>query len=126
MSIRRLIVAAAICCGLLPIAAAPARADQADELDLVSRATEGVESGLALARDQMNVGELLGAMSTLERLLINHPEADQAQLLHASLLCRLDDRPGASVEFAALRRRDFSDRAWMDAIAPCAPRTDGN
>jgi len=121
MSIRRFIIATAMCCGFLPIAAAAApRSDEAAGLDLVSRATQSVDSGLALARDQTNAGELLGAMATLERLLINHPEADQVQLMHASLLCRLDDRHGASVEFEALRRRDFSDRAWMDAIAPCA------
>jgi uncharacterized protein HemY len=120
MSIRNFLIATAICCAILPITAALAQADEFAALDLLSRAAQDVNSGLAMVRDQISRGELPAAMATLERLMINHPDADEVQLQHASLLCRLDDRSGASVEFDALRRRTFSDRAWMDATAPCA------
>ena len=88
-----------------------AQSDEASDLDLLSRASDDTKTGLALARDQTSLGDLTGAMATLERLLINHPDSDEAQLLHASLLCRLDDRTGASSEFAGLRKRDFRGQA---------------
>lgn len=125
MSIRNLMGAAAMLCSFLPIVAPPARAVEVAELEMLSRATDAVDPGMSLAQEQASRGELLGAVTTLERLLINHPEAIQAQLLHASLLCRLDDRSGASVEFDALRRRDFEDPVWTDAIAPCADKAGG-
>lgn len=117
---RNSLIVAAIACSILPVAMARAQAEDPAALDRLSHATESIDAGLALARDQGDRGELLGAMATLERLMINHPDAGQVQLLHASLMCRLDDRIGASVEFAALRRSDFKDRAWKDANAPCA------
>ena len=120
MSIRALIIAAGLCLGTLPLASIPVRADDIGDLDALSRATDDTKTGLALAREQTSGGDLTGAMATLERLLINHPDSDEAQLLHASLLCRLDDRTGAQGEFAALRKRDFRGQAWKDANAPCA------
>lgn len=120
MRSRTTLFAAAMACSVVPVVMARAQAEDPAALELLSHATESVDKGLALARDQSERGELLGAMATLERVMINHPDADQAQLLHASLLCRLDDRIGGSVEFAALRRSDFKDRAWKDAMAPCS------
>jgi hypothetical protein len=120
MSIRAFQFVAALCIVSLPLLPSPVRADELSDLDLLSRATDDSRSGLAMARDQIGNGDLSGALATLERLQINHPETDEAQLLHASLLCRLDDRSGAASEFAELRKREFSDRAWKDANAPCA------
>ena len=121
-------IAVGLCLASLPLLSSPLRAevqtggqtDAASDLDALSRATDDAKQGLALVREQTSLGDLTGAMATLERLMINHPEADEAQLLHASLLCRLDDRLGASSEFAALRKRDFRGQAWKDANAPCA------
>lgn len=93
--------------------------DEASDLDALSRASDDAKTGLALVREQTSLGDLTGAMATLERVLINHPDSNEAQLLHASLLCRLDDRAGASSEFSALRKRDFRGQAWKDANAPC-------
>jgi hypothetical protein len=104
---------------------AHASADPAAELDSLSRASADVKPGLALTRKQIGSGDLLGAMATLERVLINHPEADEALLLHASLLCRLDDREGALIEFDELRGHDFPDQTWAEATAPCEA-TPGN
>jgi hypothetical protein len=105
----------------LPGSALPAAvpADQASSLDALSRATDNVAPGLALAHRLIAGGDLLGGLATLERLLIIHPEAHQALLEHASLLCRLDDRAGAKVEFDELDRRAFPVEVWVGATAPC-------
>lgn len=102
------------------LSAAPAQADEASELDALSRATDAVGPGLALARSQIGSGDLMGALATLERIAIQHPTAGEAQLLHASLLCRLDDPSGAAREFAHLKKRDFSRIVWDEANATCA------
>ena len=105
--------------------ASPAWADPVAELEALSRETGSPQSGLALARRQAAGGDLLGAMATLERVLITHPEAEEALLLHASLLCRLDDREGALIEIDELRGRPFPDKLWTDATAPCSVRSEG-
>ncbi|WP_421853158.1 hypothetical protein [Novosphingobium sp.] len=120
MSIRTMTRPAAMLGCAVLIAMAPARADELSELDQLSSATDKVDQGMVLARDQIGHGQLLDAAATLQRLMIVHPEALPAQLLHASLLCRLDDRTGAAVEFEALRRKDFKDQDWNEAMAPCS------
>lgn len=103
----------------LSLAGSPALADPVAELEALSRGTDTAASGLALARKQAAGGDLPGAMATLERVLINHPQVDEALLLHASLLCRLDDREGALIELDELRGEQFPDKIWTDATAPC-------
>jgi Tfp pilus assembly protein PilF len=110
-------------CMIAICAAAPSGAqmpgDPAAELDALSRASITATSGLALARKQIAGGDLMGAMAAVERILISHPESDEALLLHASLVCRLDDPEGALIEFDELRGRNFSDQLWAEATAPC-------
>ncbi len=108
----------------MSVAALPARADTVAELDSLSLATASLSSGLGLAHSQIGRDDLLGALATLERMLINHPDTQQALLLHASLLCRLDDRSGSTIEFDNLRRRGIPDAVWNKATAPC--NTNGN
>jgi uncharacterized protein HemY len=120
-----LVLCAIAACSSGAASLAQTTADPAVELDSLSRASADVARGLALARKQIGRGDLLGAMATLERVLINHPEADEALLLHASLLCRLDDREGALIEFDELRGREFPDQIWAEATAPC-DATPGN
>ena len=98
-----------------------ALADDLADMDALSRATDAVAPGLELARNQSAGGDLLGALATLERINIQYPTAKEAQLLHASLLCRLDDKAGAATEFSHLKRRDYARNVWDEAIAPCAP-----
>lgn len=105
------------------LCAAPAFAQSAElaEIDQLSRATEGVQSGMALARRQIGESDLVGAVATLERLLIDHPQADDALLLHASLLCRLDDKQGARAELAEMDRVRVTETGWAEVVAACGP-----
>lgn len=103
----------------LLIAASPALADPVAQLDDLSRISTDIAPGIAFARNQIGKGDLLGAIATLERLLINHPESDEVLLLHASLLCRVDDPTGSLIEWDVLRNSNISDRAWSEATAPC-------
>jgi len=122
MTIRTMASAAALLAAAALFAPIPAWADETSDLELMSQATETAEQGMALAREEISRNELLIAAATLQRLMINHPEALPAQLLHATLLCRLDDRTGAAVEFEGLRRKDFKDTDWSEAMAPCADK----
>lgn len=105
----------------LTFAAAPARAqsDAASDLDPLADASTQVASGLALSREQGAAGDLLGALATAERVMVAHSEAGEALLLHASLLCRLDDRGGARAELARLAGRPVAESAWAEVTAAC-------
>lgn len=103
----------------LLIIGCPALADTLTQLDNLLRTSTDAETSIAFARNQIKSGDLLGAMATLERILITHPESDEALLLHASLLCRLDDRTGSLIEFDYLRGQDIPHDVWTEASAPC-------
>lgn len=105
--------------GLLLMAAPVQAADPAAPLDALSQATDKAASGLALAREQIGAGQLLDALSTLERLILNDQENDEARLLHASVLCRIDDLPGSMVEFDDLRGHELDQDQWTEAVKPC-------
>lgn len=119
MSVRLPLCVIAIC---FPMNIASAHAETVEQLDMLSQMAAQPVSALQLASEQAGRGELLEALGTLERLLSTHPEAQQAQLRHASLLCRVDDREGAAAEFSRLKERDFRKQAWAEANAPCALR----
>ena len=105
------------------LAAPPASAQQdpAALLDQLSDAATAVEPGTTLARQQIRSGDLTGAAATLERVLINHPGAGEVLLLHASVLCRLDDADGARLEIDEVRGRAIPGQAWAEALAACGP-----
>ncbi|MGH6786118.1 MAG: hypothetical protein ACREBO_04750 [Novosphingobium sp.] len=100
-------------------ALAPAAADALEQLDRLSLASADPDQGLALARQQAASGALLDALATLERTIAGHPKTKRALLLHASILCRIDDRVGGEVEFARLKAKDFSKAEWAEARTPC-------
>lgn len=98
---------------------APALADTLAQLDPQLRATGKVPSGLGLVRQQLRDGDLTMALATVERVIILDPLNAEARLLHASLLCRLDDRPGSQTEFDPMRGHDLPDKLWREETAPC-------
>jgi Flp pilus assembly protein TadD len=100
-------------------AAAPAPAETTRELDALSQATDEPLTGIALARRQIGEDELLEAMATLERVLMKDPDNLEARALHAGLLCRIDDRRGAILEFDALRGLDVPQPVSAEARRPC-------
>ncbi|MXO90468.1 outer membrane protein assembly factor BamD [Pontixanthobacter aquaemixtae] len=111
-------LAAAILCGAL--IAVPAAAQTLEELDTMSDVSESEEAGIAFAQEQAGRGEFLEAIATLERVLANHPKSQSARLLHAIFLCRIDDRPGGTVELSKLKEKHFTPELWARAAAICA------
>lgn len=99
--------------------ASPASAESAEALESASRATDDTATGLALARSQIESDELLEAMATLERIMMNDPENLEARALHAGLFCRIDDRRGAIMEFDLLRGLDVPQTVATEARQPC-------
>ena len=97
----------------------PVFAQTIDDLDRLVLASVKPGEGLALARSQASSGALLDALATLDRVLAVEPKHKQARLLHASLLCRIDDRDGAAVEFSRLKSKDYKKVDWNAALAPC-------
>ena len=116
-----------IVAGLLMALMVPqlALAQSLEELDQLVQGSTKPADGLALARSQASTGGLLDALATLDRVLALDPKHKQARLLHASLLCRIDDRDGAAVEFGRLRAKDYKKADWSAALAPCAAATTG-
>lgn len=123
---RVLIIPLAACMACIAPAALAQTAPLA-ELDALVVQSEDAETGIALARSQIEAGELTGAVATLERVLMDDPYADAALLLHASLLCRLDDAAGARAELAEMRAVSISNQAWSEVTAACGsvPRPTG-
>lgn len=96
-----------------------ASAQSLEDLDRLVQGSAKPGDGLALARAQAAAGNLLDALATLERVQGVDPWDKQARLLHASLLCRIDDRDGAAAEFARLRGKDYKKADWTAAMLPC-------
>lgn len=96
-----------------------AQEDPAAALDALSRETATATGGLTLAMSQSSTGDLLGALATLDRVLIADPTAREALLLRAGLLCRIDDTQGGEAQLARLNKRDFAKTAWEEAKAAC-------
>lgn len=90
-----------------------------DALDALSAAAEQPETALATAHAQEAEGDLLGAASTLERALLERPDADNVRLAYVRLLCRLDDRELAKIELGALRSRPTPGEAWKQMVEAC-------
>lgn len=122
MAIRNRVIFTAIGFAALGIASpAFAQSDPLAEIGRSIQQSQSVPSALALARQQIAQDDLIGAVATLERLLVDHPESDDALLLHVSLLCRLDDGPGARTELAQLQGIGNSSVVWAEVRAACGP-----
>lgn len=118
MAVRNRILIGLAAAGLFAAPTAYAQTDPLTALDAMVDAS-APDSGMALARQQIAAGELNGALGTLERVLMNDPRDDAALLLHVSLLCRVDDRPGARVELAEMRGIVRTQPGWSEVDAAC-------
>ena len=98
----------------------PAVAEPPEQLDQLVVATP--VAGLALAREQSQAGNLLLALSTIENVLFASPKNKEARLMHAVLLCRLDDLPGAAVHIAQLKRKDYPPADWQQMMTICGAK----
>ncbi|OYY91997.1 MAG: hypothetical protein B7Y45_00445 [Sphingomonas sp. 28-66-16] len=98
---------------------APAQDDRVAALDPIAEASTDVEAGMALAAQQSAAGDLVEAAATLERVLLLHPLAHRALIVHAGLLCRLDDAEGGRIELAKFLNPPVADPAWTAAIGAC-------
>lgn len=101
----------------------PAAAQSIEAIDQLVQISVKPKDGLSQARAQVSAGSWLDALATLERVLASAPNDKQARLLHASILCRIDDPDGAKVEFAQLRSGDYKKAEWAAAVAPCNAQT---
>src|SRR4051812_1730247 len=97
----------------------PGVAAAQDDADAMIAASQQVDTGMALAGRQIGARDLLGALGTLERVLFAHPEAVPPRLLYASLLCRVDDAEGATVELSQLGGQQIADADWAIVTAAC-------
>ncbi len=113
------LVSAILACAGAVLAVTPAAAQSLDALDLLAQSSAKPKEGLALARSQASAAAWLDALATLERVLAVDPKHKQARLLHASILCRVDDSDGAKVEFARLKSSAYKKVEWAEAVAPC-------
>lgn len=113
-------LATVIASGALFVATS-APAETLAQLDALSQAAQSEPAGIALARKQADAGDLLDALATLERVIINLPDgALEARLYHAALLCRVDDRRGALIEMDGLRGHDLDPALREEARDACS------
>jgi hypothetical protein len=104
----------------IPLLPVPASGQTlAQDAEPLIASSQNVDSGMALARRQMADNDLLGAVATLERVLIQNPDSVGPRLLYVSLLCRLDDHQGASVELNMMPKRSVPDANWAEVTAAC-------
>ena len=101
--------------------AAWAQVDATAELDALVQKSRDNSSGTALALRQIADGDLVGATLTLDRVLVNDPNAEEARLMRAGLFCRLDDPDGAKAELDELAGSRILDAHWGEIKAACGP-----
>ncbi len=88
----------------------PPGPDQHVEFEDVLQHPDDVELNYFYARSQLAAGELRGAASTLERILLLAPDLARVRLLHAVVLFRLDDLNEADREFRTVAKLPMDDR----------------
>ena len=118
LEIRHTMKLAAI--GLAAVsAAAPALAQSEQEIEALIAETRSPRDAVATARQQAAAGDLTGAAATLERALLDDPDASDARLLYAATLCRLGDAQGARIEIGKLHRQDVGNALFVEANEAC-------
>ncbi|MFM9853719.1 MAG: tetratricopeptide repeat protein [Sphingomonadaceae bacterium] len=103
-----------------PSAFAQSTASEATIDALIDQSGDGA-AALATADAQVSAGDLSGAATTLERLLINDPDATPVRLRYAALLCDLDDRQAARFELSKLASETIDAAGWSRVESACGP-----
>jgi hypothetical protein len=102
------------------LAPAPAQAQSDDQaIEALVAESSSPAAALAAARAQTENGDLPGAAATLERVLLDDPNAHDARVMYAATLCRLGDLQAARIEIGKLDRHDIGGPAWADAEQAC-------
>ena len=99
--------------------AVPALAQSDAEIDALVAESQATADPIATARQQVTAGDLTGAAATLERALLQNPNAIDTRLLYAATLCRLGDAQGARIEIGKLDRQELGDAMFDEANAAC-------
>ena len=99
--------------------AVPALAQSEQEIEALIAESQTPVNAIATARQQIASGDLPGAAATLDRALLEDPNAHDARLLYAATLCRLGDPQGARIEIGKLDRQDVGAAMFDEANAAC-------
>lgn len=99
--------------------AMPAAAQTEAEIDALIDGSATPDAALTLAHRQAGDGDLLGAAATLERALLGNPDAANARLYYAGILCRLGDKQTARAELARVDGRAITDAGWDETRTAC-------
>ena len=118
LKVGRLIVRSGI--GLAAFSVSiPALAQSEAEIEALVAESQTPINAIATARAQTTAGDLTGAAATLDRALLEDPNANDARLLYAATLCRLGDAQGARIEIGKLDRQDVGAAMFDEANAAC-------
>lgn len=115
--IKKFIIPAFLACSAL--ICAPVGAETLEQLDALSDRSSDEVSGIAMAREQAAQNEYLEALATLERVLAVFPKSHEARLIHAVLLCEIDDTQGGLVEISNLKKKHYGEQLLDEARARC-------
>lgn len=99
--------------------AGPALAQSEQDIEALIAESQTPVDAIATARQQLAAGDLTGAAATLDRALLENPNANDARLLYAGTLCRLGDPQGARIEMGKLDRQDVSQAMFDEANQAC-------
>ena len=99
--------------------AIPALAQSEQEIEALVAESQTPVDAIATARQQTAAGDLTGAAATLDRALLEDPNANDARLLYAATLCRLGDPQGARIEIGKLDRQDVGNAMFDEANEAC-------
>ncbi len=118
MIIGRIVMPAGV--GLAALVwSAPIFAQSDADFDALVAETQDPAAAIAAARQQTEAGDMTGAAATLDRVLLNNPNAIDARLLYAATLCRLGDAQGARIEIGKLDRQEVGAALFDEANAAC-------
>lgn len=121
--VRRCLIGLFSACCVL--AWSPSHAETMEQLDALSDLSVDEDAGIAAAKQQAERGEYLEALATLERVLAVHPKSQEARLIHAIYLCKVDDRRGGLVEIGKLKKKYYGKELLEQAREMCGQVKEG-